>query len=136
MIARLTSQTNTSSNAKAGVMIKQSTTAGSNYLMISSGPAGRSSRSSTTSTDPPAGRTYTFPNVWMKLVSLNGKITAYLSSDGVTWTSVTVQDAGHHQPGDHRAVRVLAQRLRARHGDLRQRQLHPRAVRAARRCAS
>ena len=88
MIARLTSQTNTSSNAKAGIMIKQSTTAGSNYLMISSSPAGviKVQYNFNGST---GGGTYSFPNVWMKLVSLNGKITAYLSSDGVTWTSVT-----------------------------------------------
>ena len=34
IIARVTSQSNTSSNAKAGVMIKQSTTAGSDYVLI------------------------------------------------------------------------------------------------------
>jgi uncharacterized repeat protein (TIGR01451 family) len=87
LIARLTSLTNTSSNAKAGIMIKQSTTAGSNYLMISSGPAG-DIKVQYDFNGSIGGGTYVFPNAWMKLVSLNGKITAYLSSDGVTWTSV------------------------------------------------
>jgi hypothetical protein len=87
LIARLTSMSNTSSNAKAGIMIKQSTTAGSPYLLISSGPAGniKVQYGFNAST---GGGTFTFPNVWMKLVSLNGTITAYVSGDGVTWTSV------------------------------------------------
>ena len=68
-------------------MIKQSTTAGSNYMMVSSWPLAIS-RCSTTTTDPSVAATYTFPNLWMKLVSLNGKVTAYASADGVTWTKV------------------------------------------------
>ena len=32
--------------------------------------------------------TYTFPNVWMKLVRSGSSFSAYLSPDGVTWTSV------------------------------------------------
>ncbi|HVB94486.1 MAG TPA: PQQ-dependent sugar dehydrogenase, partial [Acidimicrobiales bacterium] len=40
IVARVTSQTNTSSNAKAGVMFKQSTTAGSPYLLIADSPSG------------------------------------------------------------------------------------------------
>ena len=87
IIARVTSQTNTSSNAKAGVMIKQSTTAGSDYMMISTGPAG-DIKVQYDFNGSVGGATYTFPNLWMKLVSLNGKITAYTSSDGVTWTQV------------------------------------------------
>ena len=92
LIARLTSMTNTSSNAKAGIMIKQSTTVGSNYLMISGGPAG-GIKVQYDFNGSVGGGTYTFPNVWMKLVSLNGKISAYLSSDGSTWTSVLANKA-------------------------------------------
>jgi len=88
IIARVTSQTNTSSNAKAGVMIKQSTTAGSNYMLIAVAPSGIVKVQYDFNGSIQAATTYTFPNVWMKLVSLNGQITAYLSSDGVTWTSV------------------------------------------------
>jgi uncharacterized repeat protein (TIGR01451 family) len=88
IIARVTSQTNTSSNAKAGVIIKQSTTAGSDYMLIAVAPNGTVKVQYDFNGSIQASATYTFPNVWMKLVSLNGKITAYLSSDGVTWASV------------------------------------------------
>ena len=39
-MARVTSESNTSSNGKAGVMFKQSTTAGSDYILITTSPAG------------------------------------------------------------------------------------------------
>jgi hypothetical protein len=88
IVARVTSQTNTSSNAKAGIIYKQSTTAGSPYLLIAVAPTGvvkvqyNFNGSLTEST-------YTFPNVWMKLSwTTAGRITAYLSSDGATWTQV------------------------------------------------
>jgi regulation of enolase protein 1 (concanavalin A-like superfamily) len=86
IVARVTSETDTSSNAKAGVMFKQSTTAGSDYMLITTSPAGvvkveYDFNGSITQTS-----TYTFPNVWMKLAWEGGKFTAYLSSDGVTWT--------------------------------------------------
>lgn len=90
IVARVTSQTNTSSNAKAGVMFKQSTAAGSPYLLIATSPSGvvkvqynfNSSVASTT--------TYPFPNAWMKLSwsSTTGKLVAWLSSDGANWTQV------------------------------------------------
>ena len=88
IIARVTSQTNTSSNAKAGVIIKQSTTAGTDYMLIAVDPGGTVKvqwdfNGSTTATS-----IYNFPNVWMKLVSLNGAFTAYLSGDGTHWTAV------------------------------------------------
>lgn len=88
IIGRLTSMTNTSSNAKAGVIIKQSTTAGSNYLLIADSPGGTVKVQYSFNGSVTASGTYTFPNAWMKLVSLNGVITAYLSSDGVNWTTV------------------------------------------------
>jgi uncharacterized repeat protein (TIGR01451 family) len=88
IIARLTSMTNTSSNAKAGVIIKQSTAAGSNYMLIADSPSGTVKVQYDFNGSVTASTTYAFPNAWMKLVSLNGTITAYLSSDGVNWTSV------------------------------------------------
>jgi hypothetical protein len=87
IVARLTSMTNTSSSAKAGVMIKQSTTADSNYVLIESGPGG-TVKVQYDFNGETGGSSYTFPDVWMKLVSLNGKFSAYLSGDGTTWTSV------------------------------------------------
>jgi len=88
IVARVTSQTNTSSNAKAGVIIKQSTTAGSNYILIATAPNGTVKVQYDFANSTTVSTTYTFPNVWMKLVDLNGTFTAYLSSDGTTWTSV------------------------------------------------
>lgn len=87
MIARITSMTNTSSNAKAGIIWKASTTSGSPYILIAAAPSGlvkvqyNFSGSVTTST-------YTYPNVWMKLVRSGSNFSAYLSPDGVTWTAV------------------------------------------------
>jgi hypothetical protein len=88
IIARVTSQASTSSNAKAGVIIKQSTAAGSNYILIAVAPSGTVKAQYDFNGSVTASATYPFPNVWMKLVSLNGTFTAYLSGDGVTWASV------------------------------------------------
>jgi hypothetical protein len=87
IVARLTSLTNTNSSAKAGVMIKQSTTSGSDYVLIESSPNG-AVKVQYDFNGETGSSSYTFPNVWMKLVSLNGKFNAYLSSDGSTWTQV------------------------------------------------
>jgi hypothetical protein len=87
IVARVLSVSNTSSNAKAGVIWKASTTAASPYVLIEVAPGGlvkvqyNFSGSITTST-------YVFPNVWMKLVRSGSNFSAYLSPDGVTWTSV------------------------------------------------
>lgn len=87
LIARLTSESNTSSNAKAGIIWKQSTTAGSNYLLIAQAPGG-GVKVQYNFSGSVGGGTYTFPNVWMKLTRSGNTFTAYVSSDGVTWTSV------------------------------------------------
>jgi regulation of enolase protein 1 (concanavalin A-like superfamily) len=87
IVARVTSQTNTSTNAKAGIMFKQSTSAGSSYILIAAGPAGNI-KVQYNFNGSAGGGTYTFPNVWMKLTKAGSKFTAYLSSDGVNWTSI------------------------------------------------
>ena len=87
IIARVSSLTNTSSNAKAGVIWKASTTAGSPYILLAAAPSGlvkvQYNFSGSISTS-----TYAFPNVWMKLVRSGSSFSAFLSPDGVTWTSV------------------------------------------------
>ena len=88
IIARVTSQTNTSSNAKSGVMIKQSTTAGSSYILIEVQPGGIVKAQYDFNGSVQALSVYSFPNVWMKLVSLNGMYSAYVSGDGTTWTAL------------------------------------------------
>lgn len=87
LIARVTSQSNTSSNAKAGVMFKQSTTAGSSYFLISVAPGG-GIKVQYNFNSSVGGGTYTFPNVWMKLTRSAGMFTAYVSADGSTWSQV------------------------------------------------
>ncbi|MGH7196399.1 MAG: PQQ-dependent sugar dehydrogenase [Candidatus Saccharimonadales bacterium] len=85
--ARVTSQTNTEGWAKAGVMIKQSTTAGSPYALVGVTPDNgvnfQHSYNSNTGGGP-----YAFPNAWLKIKRVGSIITGYTSSDGVTWTEV------------------------------------------------
>ena len=88
LIARVTSQTATSANAKAGIIWKQSTAAGTNYLLIAVAPGG-GIKVQYDFNGSIGGATYSFPNVWMKLVrDGKGKLSAYTSADGTTWTAV------------------------------------------------
>ena len=86
LIARVTSQTNTSSNAKAGIIWKQSTTAGSPYILIAVGPG--SIKVQYNFNGSVNAGTYTFPNAWLKLTRIANTFTAYVSGDGLTWTQV------------------------------------------------
>ena len=84
--ARITSQTNTSDWAKAGVMVKQSTTAGSTYALLAATPANGNTFQYNFNGSVSAG-TATFPE-WLRLVRAGTTVTAYTSPDGVTWTQV------------------------------------------------
>jgi len=88
LIARVTSQTNTSSNAKAGIMFKQSTTAGDPYILITITPGTSSFKIQYNFNGSIGGGTYTLPNAWMKLTRVGNTFTAYVSADGATWTQV------------------------------------------------
>ena len=88
LIARVTSQTNTSSNAKAGIMFKQSTTSGSPYILITITPGTSSFKVQYNFNGSIGGGTYTFPNAWMKLTRVGTTFTAYVSPNGLTWTQV------------------------------------------------
>jgi len=99
IIARVASQTNTSSNAKAGVIFKQSTTAGSPYVMIAVGPGGTVKVQSNFNSSTTVTGTYSFPNVWMKLTRAGSTFTASLSSDNVTWTQVLSKSVTLTTPG-------------------------------------
>ena len=88
-IARVTSQSNTgSTNSKAGIIWKASTTAGSPYILIETGPSGSAVKVQYNFNGSVSGATYTMPNLWMKLVRSGANFSAYLSPDGVTWTAV------------------------------------------------
>jgi glucose/arabinose dehydrogenase/regulation of enolase protein 1 (concanavalin A-like superfamily) len=91
IIAHVISQSSTgSSNSKVGVIWKASTTAGSPYILIESGPTGlvKVQYNFNGSISTPA--TYAFPNLWMKMVRSGSNFSAYVSPDGLTWTAIVV----------------------------------------------
>ncbi|MDD5262304.1 MAG: family 16 glycosylhydrolase [Methylacidiphilales bacterium] len=87
--ARVASQTNTSNNAKACVMIRSDLTAGSAHAMMTIQPinvqflyrltAGASAQAATS--------TGTVP-YWLRVTRVGNVFTGYKSSDGTTWTQV------------------------------------------------
>lgn len=85
IVARVTSQTGAANTwAKAGVMIKQSTTAGSPYALMCVTPAEQG-------TAFQAGfnvNTQTAPSPWLKLVRVGSLVTGYSSFDGKAWTQL------------------------------------------------
>ena len=87
IIARVASQTPTDPWAKSGVMIKQSTAAGSLYALLAVTPqhgvAFQYNFTGNTDSVP-----YTLPNAWLKLTRSGNVITAYVSANGTTWTPV------------------------------------------------
>jgi hypothetical protein len=87
LVARVTSQSNTSSNAKAGIMFKESTSAGSPYFLIAAGPSG-DIKVQYGFNGSIGEATYSFPNVWMKVTRVGDVFSSYLSSDGTNWTDV------------------------------------------------
>ena len=87
IVARVTSQSDTDPWAKAGVMIKQSTTSGSSYALLGVTP-GNGIAFQYGYNASVSGGSYTFPNGWLKLTRSGSTITAYSSADGTTWTQV------------------------------------------------
>lgn len=87
IIARVTSQTNTNDWAKAGLVIKASTTSGSNYVSVMTTPS-NGIRTEYNFTNDIYGGNYSFPNAWLKLVRSGSTITTYSSADGIHWTQV------------------------------------------------
>jgi hypothetical protein len=91
LTARIASQTNTSSSAKAGLMFRATSDPGSPYFaVLMTATKGvvvqwRTTQGGTTSqTSKVAG----VPPLYFKLVRSANTFTAYTSSDGVTWTLV------------------------------------------------
>ena len=87
IVARVTSQSNSDPWAKAGIMIKQSTTAGSPYALLAVTPGNGVAFQYGFNTGV-GGGSYTFPNGWLKLTRAGNTFTAYKSADGSTWTQV------------------------------------------------
>ncbi|MDQ3008258.1 MAG: PKD domain-containing protein, partial [bacterium] len=86
--ARVTSQTDTNEWAKAGVIIKDSTTYRSPYAMMAVTPGNGYTfqHSYNAGTDPGP---YTFPNAWVRLKREGNTITGFTSPDGQNWTQVS-----------------------------------------------
>ena len=91
--ARVTSQTNPNVWAKAGVMIRDGTTAGATNVLMAVTPGNGFAFQSRTA----AGGTTTnavgpalnpVPNNWVRLTRSGTLFTSYVSADGVTWTPV------------------------------------------------
>jgi regulation of enolase protein 1 (concanavalin A-like superfamily) len=105
--ARVTAVQNTSSAAKAGVMIRETLNGNSKHGLMCLRPDGQfeftrrtstgGSSSSTLSTANPA------PNNWVRLTRSGNRLRAYKSSDGVNWVqvgnSITVSMASSIQVG-------------------------------------
>ena len=89
--AHVVSQTNSSSNAKAGIMLRTSTDPGSpNYAVLVSPGAGikvqvRSAQGGTTTKI--ANPTGTTP-VYLQVTRSGNTLSSYTSSDGTTWTLI------------------------------------------------
>jgi regulation of enolase protein 1 (concanavalin A-like superfamily) len=87
IVARVTSQGDTSDWAKAGLIIKQSTTAGSAYASVFVTP-GHGVNFQYGFNGSVAGKAFTLPNAWLRLDKIGNVITAYSSNDGLNWSRV------------------------------------------------
>lgn len=91
VIAHVATQSNTSSGAKAGVMLRASTDPGApNYALVVSPAQGikvQLRKTQGTSTAKLANPTGTTP-AWLKITRSGNTFTAYTSPDGVTWTLI------------------------------------------------
>ncbi len=91
IIARVTNVQNTNSFAKAGIMLRTSTSSSSQHVILDLRPTGdiefmtRSTNGGATSWL--AGATQPAP-VWMKLARSGSTVTASISTDGSTWSVV------------------------------------------------
>ncbi len=88
IIARVKSQTNTHASAKAGIMIKESTTAFAPYALVAMTPTNGTKFQWNFNFKSQTGPTLTLPNVWLKLQRQGNLFTAYTSPDGSVWTKL------------------------------------------------
>jgi PKD repeat protein len=91
IVARVTSQQNTASYAKAGVVIRESLAGGArgSYMVLT--PSDQSAfgwRTSLNGSTSDANGGYHSPPYWVKMVRNGNSFSAYQSSNGSTWTQV------------------------------------------------
>ncbi len=89
IVARVTAQTTTHDSAKAGVMIKESTTAGAAYSLLGITPTKGYKFQWNFLNQSVSGGPFTLPDAWVKLTRVGDVVTAYRSADGVTWAQVS-----------------------------------------------
>ena len=91
--AQLSSVPNTSTNARVGVIIRETLTPGSEYAFMGISPGGTfrsQSRSSTSgSTVSTVSSGCAPPNVWARLVRTGNSLYSYQSTTGTNWTLVS-----------------------------------------------
>jgi hypothetical protein len=91
IVARAAAVENTNSQAKAGVMIRESTTSGARYaaVLITPGDGARFQRRSTTGGTTSNTRIsgVTAPE-WIKITRTGNTLSGFCSSDGATWTKI------------------------------------------------
>ena len=83
--ARVTSQTNTDGSAKAGVMIKDSTTPFAPYALLGITPSNGYRFQWTFLKQSTSGGTFTLPNAWVRLTRVGNVISSYKSANGTSW---------------------------------------------------
>lgn len=92
MVLRIKSQTNTNAWAKAGIMIRESTSPGSKHVIVcNTATCGVRSqyREATNGTSTSQAQTITgIAQPWIKLTRNGHTFTAYVSSNGVNWTQL------------------------------------------------
>src|SRR5437868_6931409 len=92
IIARIVTQYNSDPSAKAGVMIRETLTAGSKYAAVVITPSTgisfqrRTATNGTTAKTTATGTQLVVP-YWLKLTRTGNSLASYYSSDGLTWTS-------------------------------------------------
>ena len=92
IIARIATQYNSDPSAKAGVMIRETLTAGSKYAAVVITPSTgiifqrRTATNGTTANTTATGTQLVVP-YWLKLTRTGNSLASYYSSDGLTWTS-------------------------------------------------
>jgi hypothetical protein len=92
IIARIATQKNSDPSAKAGLMIRETLTAGSKYAGVVITPSTsiifqrRTKTNGTTAITTATGTQFVVP-YWLKLTRIGNSLASFYSSDGVNWTS-------------------------------------------------
>lgn len=97
IIARVTGLQNTNSNAKAGVMIRESLATGARHALVNITPGAETQFIRRTTTNGPSaytlGASRSAPH-WVRLERIGNQFNAYESANGTTWTLIGTETLG------------------------------------------